>query len=1168
MSKYQIRKKIAQKLNSVLSNDYQKSTEQIDEEMQKYFKILKENMDAAYDVAQHARAQGFDPQRFVEIKPAADVAARVEGLVGPQGVAAIIRELESKGIARPIIAKEVVLKICKGELISGDDQKLIDQAVRTGVSILTEGVLVAPTEGIASVRIKKPNNQNPSDGNPDGSSYIAIYFAGPIRSAGGTVAAQAVVLADVARKHFAIGKYRPTETELARYVEECNLYNDRCARLQYKPSDDEIKHIVRNCPVCVSGEPTEQIEVSVYRDLPRMETNKVRGGIALVICEGIAQKAAKVIKYTSKIGLDWTFLQALQKGVKKSDSGSFELKENNKFMDELVAGRPIFSFSLKAGGFRLRYGRMRCTGIAAKAIHPATMYILDEFPAIGTQFKLDRPGKGTVVAPCDSIMGPIVRLKNGSVVQIKDSKTAKEINPQVDRILFLGDILISYGDFLKSNHPLMPSPIVEEWWEQICVAKQIQIPKKITAKKAFELARTHQIPLHPEFTYFYDDINSLQLKELAKWLTNANLEFGWFGLKSCEIENAPQKLILEEACIPHFVENNKIIFDPQVTYSLLNSLAIFDEGKKSLTFDNFEKKFDEKKSVHENLAAISGINIMPKAPVYIATRMGRPEKARKREMSPPVHVLFPVGHLNKSRQIVRQYSKMRSDEVKEGKGIWVEVARLKCSSCGKINHSLRCSYCSGECNYLPGCSSCGRMSRKERCDYCDGKVVSFDKRSINLVREIELVKKRLNLQNLPEIKGLKGMISARKIPELLDKGFIRAKYGLSVFRDSTCRFDMTDYVLTHFTPKEIYTPYKKLRELGYTHDIYGKPLTSDEQMLYILPQDVILPFDGADHFFKVSKYLDEMLVEVYQMRPYYKLKTKEDLIGQLTIGLSPHTSAGVLSRIIGFTNAHVGFAHPFFHCAKRRNADGDEDCLMLLMDGLLNFSRDFLPASRGGTMDAPLVLTTRLDPTEIDDEVHCMEVVDNYPLSFYEATQKFLAPSDVKLPTVADLLKSPAAYGDLKYTHSASSIEDGPKMSAYISLDKKMTKKVEAQFKLEDKIRAVIPSEVAKRVLLAHFLPDMYGNLRSFSRQMFRCTDCNSKYRRVPLVGKCTRCGGKLLLTIYKGGIEKYLKPSRDLANRYNLPVYMQQRLDLIQKDIDSIFCDEKAKQSDLADFM
>ena len=58
-----------------------------------------------------------------------------------------------------------------------------------------------------------------------------------------------------------------------------------------------------------------------------------------------------------------------------------------------------------------------------------------------------------------------------------------------------------------------------------------------------------------------------------------------------------------------------------------------------------------------------------------------------------------------------------------------------------------------------------------------------------------------------------------------------------------------------------------------------------------------------------------------------------------------------------------GHAHPLFHAAKRRNCDGDEDAIMLLMDGLLNFSRDILPANRGGQMDAPLVLTTRLNPT-------------------------------------------------------------------------------------------------------------------------------------------------------------------------------------------------------------
>ncbi|HSR11438.1 MAG TPA: solute carrier family 23 protein, partial [Thermodesulfobacteriota bacterium] len=70
--------------------------------------------------------------------------------------------------------------------------------------------------------------------------------------------------------------------------------------------------------------------------------------------------------------------------------------------------------------------------------------------------------------------------------------------------------------------------------------------------------------------------------------------------------------------------------------------------------------------------------------------------------------------------------------------------------------------------------------------------------------------------------------------------------------------------------------------------------------------------------------------------------------GHLTIGLAPHTSGGILCRIIGYTDAQVCYGHPFFHAAKRRNADGDEDSVMLLLDGLLNFSRAYLPDSRGG----------------------------------------------------------------------------------------------------------------------------------------------------------------------------------------------------------------------------
>jgi DNA polymerase II large subunit len=78
--------------------------------------------------------------------------------------------------------------------------------------------------------------------------------------------------------------------------------------------------------------------------------------------------------------------------------------------------------------------------------------------------------------------------------------------------------------------------------------------------------------------------------------------------------------------------------------------------------------------------------------------------------------------------------------------------------------------------------------------------------------------------------------------------------------------------------------------------------------------------------------------------------------------------------------------------------------------------------------------------------------------------------------------------------------------------------------------------------------------MHSFSRQGFRCVACNAKYRRVPLVGKCTRCKGKLVLTISKGSIEKYLNIAIEIADRYNLEPYLKQRLVLIKEEINNVF--------------
>lgn len=318
---------------------------------------------------------------------------------------------------------------------------------------------------------------------------------------------------------------------------------------------------------------------------------------------------------------------------------------------------------------------------------------------------------------------------------------------------------------------------------------------------------------------------------------------------------------------------------------------------------------------------------------------------------------------------------------------------------------------------------------------------------------------------------------------------------------------------------------------------------------------------------QVSKFVDDLLEKYYGVERFYNAKTKEDLIGEIVLGLAPHTSASVVSRVIGYTKARLGFGHPYFVCAKRRNVDGDQDSVILLMDGLLNFSQKFLANRSGGKMDAPLVATIIINPSEVDDEVHKMERIWSYPLELYERSQKICEPDVKEIQLIKDLLEKKEQYSGLGYTHETELFDEGPKMSRYIQL-KTMDEKLQRQNNLQKKIMAIDSKDALERVMLSHFLPDIIGNARAFSRQTFRCTTCNEIYRRIPLSGKCYKCGKpSLILTIHEGSVRKYLKIAQNMARQESLSPYLIQRLDMVEKEIDSVFKSDVVQQKSLFEF-
>jgi DNA polymerase II large subunit len=1146
------------------------------QECNTYLSQIEKELECLYSITREARSKGLDPSIQPEPYVARDLAEMVEGLVGPSGIAERIRELVSLKKDKHEMAFVVASDIVHAKFGHTDPEKAAEQAIRTALAVMTGGITAAPIQGLAHIRIRQ---------NPDGTSYLAVYFAGPIRSAAGTEQALTLVVADYVRRILGLSSYKPTTDEIRRFVEELRLCEREVTRFQYHMSDENLTFALQNLPVEATGTETDPVEVSSYRNLPRIETNRVRGGCLRVVNDGIVGRSQKVLKIVEEKGIQgWEWLGKITQGSRDSAETAAA------YMEDVIVGRPIFSFPMRPGSFRLRYGRSRNTGLAALGVHPATMAILWGFLASGTQIRIEGPGKGGVVLPVDTIEPPVVKLRDGSVKRVETYEEALRIREDVARILFLGDLLVAFGEFLENNKPLLPSGYNEEWWvqelarslastysgsiESVAPALGIEASRlkalldnplyvKPTADESLAFSAALGVPLHPRFTYFWRDIGFEDLQVLREECIRGVPEGDSGHSTALRLKLMPKTTdILDRLCVPYTIQGTSVAFGE-------DGLIL----RRLLRLESPEARLKRERHTVDSLCSLSGLVVREKCLSTVGARMGRPEKARRRDMSPPVHVLFPVGLAGGSHRNVLLASK-------QGK-VHVEVNRRRCPRCGEATYRGICPTCASFTDEERVCPRCGRPIQEAVCPACSVPTVGWALQEIDVNRECALAMDRLGHPSLDQVKGVRGLTSASKVPELLDKGFLRAKYGLSVFKDGTIRFDATNAPLTHFKLGEVEATVEQLLNLGYTHDVHGRELNDSTQTCELKVQDIILPKKAAEYFLSVSRFVDELLQKVYRLPPYYKAKSVTDLIGHLVLGFAPHTSAAVVGRVVGFTKANVCYAHPLWHNIKRRDCDGDEDSIMLVLDVLLNFSKAYLPAQIGGMMDAPLLIISVVDPFEVD-EAQNMDVARSYPLCFYEKT---LAHEDSKvvagmIDLVQHRLGTPAQFEGYSFTHHTHDINEGNLESSYMGLGT-MANKLASQLELAEKIRAVEAKEVARRVLTTHIIQDIMGNLKAYAGQKLRCKKCNTKYRRIPLSGRCWRCGGELQMTVHRKGVEKYLGLAEGIVKKYDLDPYYAQRVSLIQNEIECLFKESerpkaskstevavKGKQVKLGEFM
>ena len=1715
---------------------------------QRYFEVIEARLDEAFDRAERAKRRGHDPEPEVEIPVAKDMADRVENILGIDGVAERVRELDGE-MSREEAALELVTDFVEGTVGDYDGRAgKIEGAVRTAVALLTEGVVAAPIEGIDRVEIVE---------NDDGTEFVNVYYAGPIRSAGGTAQALSVLVADYARSLLGIDEYHARSDEIERYAEEVSLY-DRETGLQYSPKDAETTFIAEHMPIMLDGEATGDEEVSGFRDLERVDTNSARGGMCLVLAEGIALKAPKIQRYTRGLAeVAWPWLQDLIDGTirKQSDGADADADDDNtaageddggdpadadasappptgprrpdpseKYLRDLIAGRPVFGHPSASGGFRLRYGRARNHGFATAGVHPATMHLVDDFLATGTQIKTERPGKAAGVVPVDSIEGPTVRLANGDVRRIDDPEEALTVRNGVEEIIDLGEYLVNAGEFVENNHPLAPASYVVEWWVQDFAAAGGPVQALAddpavdlddpTPAEAHEWATAYDCPLHPEYTYLWHDVSVEQFVGLADAVAEgrvvpAEADGGVRGAGSrndagagggradapddaLELPNAGSVARTLERLLVEHTQREAAIRIPEwrplvrsLGFTVAADGARLERAWTASSLPPEAREWDGGDSALKAANEVAPYDLRERAPTRIGNRMGRPEKSESRDLSPAVHTLFPIGEAGGSQRDIGKAARARDDEGRRGV-VDVLAGDRACPDCGAHTYRTTCPDCDAHTEPHYECDECGQViapdeSGRVHCDRCDRAVESPGWFPIDVGEAyrdaLEAVGERESAYDI--MKGVKGLTSADKTPEPMAKGVLRATNGVTAFKDGTVRYDMTDLPVTSVRPAELDVTAADFRELGYETDVDGEPLRFDDQLVELKVQDVVLSDGAAEHMLKTADFVDDLLTEFYDLPAFYEVDDREDLVGELVFGMAPHTSAAVVGRVVGFTSAAVGYAHPYFHAAKRRNCfhpetkvwfqnetgewrhdpietlveerldpetaeeddfgtlvqelgggvmvpsitddgedvlrpveavskhvapehmvqiqtrsgreitltpnhemhvfdgsgivpkraaelspddhavtpahlaelspaeenpqfdlldaflslesipndrlvvrglkkeelyalfestladewdgqffplqstaehlgltkkrlsnylyresipmsilteffdgpdellefvpddtqlglthdrtaidrrvdvdrdlavllgyytaegfareqetdkgtihqtticgteqesrdffaetladafgaepyyendakvtvsgrllrtffdqilnagivaqnkripqcmfnapdeiveaylsgyfsgdgtvdanalaasattvsrelkedllallkrlgitaratridpvqlhkkfpdyyapddesmsaesyvvsvsssdakrfaervgfhlsrknqalrkqvdevrpsarrvfdggdgeylietiesvehvpadvdntycvtvegthslvandlsqkqcDGDEDCVMLLMDGLLNFSKQYLPDQRGGRMDAPLVMSSRIDPSEIDDEAHNMDVVRQYPREFYESTREMADPDAVEelITLAAESVGTDEEYRGFDHTHDTADIALGPDLSAYKTLDS-MKDKMDAQLELARKLRAVNETDVAERIIEYHFLPDLIGNLRAFSRQETRCLDCGEKYRRMPLTGDCRECGGRVNLTVHRGSVNKYMDIATRVAEEFGCREYTKQRLEVLQRSLESVFENDKNKPTTFADYM
>jgi DNA polymerase II large subunit len=1115
---------------------------------------------AAYDAAIAARNKCRDSEGMPESQEVCDIGDRLQAVTGIHGIAEQFRKYD---LSLPSLqtALKVSEDIALGHFGFLEREEILNLAARAALSVVTSAVSFVPSENITKIVVKK---------NGDGTSYPAIIFGRIAGNISPLQAACLLLVIDHVRLILGLSKYHVNsmgDDEVARFVEEARTYEREVGSFQFRFNDDDLRLALRNLAIEIDGYPTEDVEVVANRGLTRIGTDKLRGGALQVLVDGLLGRSSRLLEMALRFQIpEWDWLSNVKSGKRV-----LEPDDAQTYILNAKPGKPVLSLPNRPGGFRLRYGRGPNTGFGCLGFHPALLELLGSPLTTGTQIKTSIASRSGSTAVVSSLEPPIVRLRTGELRRVESVDDAKSLHEQVDKVIHLGDILVSPDDFHMGDIPLESPSYVEEWWtldlrksiddrhmnlQQLSELVNVEAERiqavlsnhsvlRLTLSDALRLSDTLGIPLHPRFLFYWDLVSVRDVFNLRQRIIDYK-DPAADSAKLTFTSPTEVKPILETLGIPHILLGTTVVVSGEDAKAVFLTLAPDKPIPLGATYSD----------TLTLLKFLSGLDIRRKSSTFVGIAMRRLELAGERRMRPPVHSLFPVGTKPGQSRDLTQISQTPS---------YVEIRVRLCPTCGSRSPYESCPFCESPTTTVYFCPNCRKEVPSAVCPECSTTATDHMPTIPRIEDLLRAASTALGLQPYPPLKGVARLTSSSFVPERIEKGILRQRHNLTCFKDGTVRYDAVNAPLTHFRPTQFKMSVERLRGLGYAFDAFGQALISDEQLVELKPQDVIVPEGSADHLKRLSAYLDDLLTRYFKTDPYYSLHTEGSLAGSLIVGISPKASVGVVGRIIGFTSAQVCYAHPLWHGAKHRDCGGDVDSFTLLLDVLLNFSPKLCPSQIGGLTDTPALIEPVILPSTLPKQPSPLGFMKAYPLDFYlRASERPTLRSLTESLPLSDGGNQVALIPPFQFTHPTSVIVSSQVKSLY-SIPGPMPDKVSRQIAVASRIQAVDVDRLVSSLLNNYLLKEIIASLRSYSTQRFRCKGCGEMYRRPPLKGTCLTCGRELLPTVTLSSVEKYAMLAGELARSYQITQTTRDKVTLTLENLQLL--SESKQQTSIADF-